>query len=200
MAFGRFAGVFAILAGAAWFLYAAAFFIVQSALLSALFLLLTGVTATPALVAVYGRLSRGDPSFALWAFVLSLAGALGASIHGGYDLANVLHPVPSAPPADLPSQVDPRGLLTFGLAGLALLVFAWLIGRYGGLPRPLGYFAYVPGVLLVLLYLARLVVVDATSLLVLGPAVLNGFLASPLWYCWLGVVLWRQAGREGPRE
>jgi hypothetical protein len=48
--------------------------------------------------------------------------ALGAAIHGGYDLANLINlPASAAALPDLPSQVDPRGLLTFGVMGLGLL-------------------------------------------------------------------------------
>src|SRR5438105_10801903 len=51
-------------------------------------------------------------------YTLSLHDAL--PIHGAYDLANVLHP-PTSPAVDFPNAVDPRGVLTFGLAGIALI-------------------------------------------------------------------------------
>ena len=51
---------------------------------------------------------------------LGVVGAVGSAIHGGYDLAISL-PV-AAGPLDAPNAVDPRGLLTFGAAGLGLLV------------------------------------------------------------------------------
>src|SRR3712207_3597662 len=113
--FERFAGVCAILAGISGFLYAVAFVVLQSALFSGLFLMLTGLFTTAALVAVYERLRATDASFALLALLLGVAGALGSAVHGGYDLANVINPPPSMP--DLPNPVDPRGLLTFGVAG-----------------------------------------------------------------------------------
>ena len=145
--FDRFAGLCAMLAGIAIFLYSIAFLVIArsapetGAWLSALLLLLNGLLATPALTAVYGRLRATDALFALWAFGLGLASALGAAIHGGYDLANAINP-PITLPADLirelttlPSQIDPRGLLTFGVGGIALLVVAWLIGRGSPLAR-----------------------------------------------------------------
>jgi hypothetical protein len=189
--FERFAGACAILTGISGFLYAVAFVVLQDALLSGLFLMLTGLLTTAALVAVYERLRETDASFALLALLLGIAGALGSAVHGGYDLANVINPPPSMP--DLPNPVDPRGLLTFGVAGAALFIVAWLIGRGGRLPRGLGYLGYVSAVLLLVLYLGRLIVLDPTNPVILGPALLNGFLVNPIFYLWLGLTLLRDS-------
>jgi hypothetical protein len=189
--FERFAGACAILTGISGFLYAVAFVVLQDALLSGLFLMLTGLLTTAALVAVYERLRETDASFALLALLLGIAGALGSAVHGGYDLANVINPPPSMP--DLPNPVDPRGLLTFGVAGAALFIVAWLIGRGGRLPRGLGYLGYVSAVLLLALYLGRLIVLDPTNPVILGPALLNGFLVNPIFYLWLGLTLLRDS-------
>ena len=126
--------------------------------------------------------------------LLELAGALGTTIHGGYDLANAINP-PAGAPLGLPSQIDPRGLLTFGVAAIALFVVAWLIGQGRQLPIGLSYLGYLSALLLIILYVARLVIVDPTNPIILGPALLNGFLVNPAWYIWLGLVLWR--GRAG---
>ena len=190
----RFAGVCAMVAGIAGFLYAVAFILLRSDLLSALFLLLTGLLSTTALIAVYRRLRSTDADFALWGLLLGIAGALGATIHGGYDLANAINP-PAGAPLDLPSQIDPRGLLTFGVAAIALFVVAWLIGQGRQLPIGLSYLGYLSALLLIILYVARLVIVNPTNPIILGPALLNGFLVNPAWYIWLGLVLWR--GRTG---
>lgn len=120
---------------------------------------------------------------------MGLAGALGSAVHGGYDLANTINPPPSIP--DLPNPVDPRGLLTFGVAGIALLVVAWLIGHGGRFPRGLGYLGYASAILLLALYLGRLIVLAPTSPVIVLPALLNGFLASPVFYLWLGLALLR---------
>jgi hypothetical protein len=187
--FERFAGVCAILAGVSGFLYAIAFVVLQDELLSGLFLMFSGLLTTTALVAVYERLRETDSSFALLALLLGVAGSLGSAIHGGYDLANVINPPPSMP--DLPNPVDPRGLLTFGVAGIALIVVSWLIIRGGRFPRRLGYLGYVSAILLLALYLGRLIILDPTSPLILVPALLNGFLANPIFYVWLGLALLR---------
>jgi len=189
-AYERFAGACAIGAGVAGFLYAVAFIVLRSDLLSALFLLLTGLLSTAALLAVYRRLRATDADFALWALLLGVAGALGSAIHGGYDLANAINP-PGGAPLNLPSQIDPRGLLTFGIAGIALFVVSWLIGRGRPLPIGLGYLGYLSAALLVLLYLGRLIILDPANPLILGPALLNGFVLNPTWYIWLGLALWR---------
>ncbi len=162
-----------------------------SALLSAVFLTLFGLLSTAALVAVYRRIQQTDADFALWAMILGLVGALGAAIHGGYDLANALNP-PAAAVPDLPSAIDPRGLLTFGVAGIALLVIAWLMGRGRQFPRGLVYLGYACAVLLILLYLGRLIVLNAASPVILVPAIVNGFLIQPAWYVWLGLALRRR--------
>jgi hypothetical protein len=196
-AYKRFGGICAVIAGVVGFLYAIAFVVLQNDLLSALFLLLGGLASSAALVAVYQRLREAEASFALWGLLLVLAGAFGAAIHGGYDLANAIHP-PAMAGVDLPSSIDPRGLLTFGVAGIGLLVLSWLIGRSRALPSGLGYLGYALAVLLIILYLGRLIILDARSPLIVAPALLTGFLLNPAWYIWLGVALLR--GAAGARR
>jgi hypothetical protein len=45
----------------------------------------------------------------------------------------------------------------------------------------------------IVLYLGRLIVFDAASPVIVAPALLAGFIATPVWYVWLGVSLWRGA-------
>lgn len=187
--FERLAGICAILSGVSGLLYAVAFVVLQNALLSGLLLMTGGLLSTTVMVAVYERLRRTEATFALWALLLGMAGALGSAAHGGYDLANAINPPPSMP--DLPNPVDPRGLLTFGVAGIALLMVAWLIGRGGEFPRGLGYLAYASAVLLLTLYLGRLILLDPTNPVILVPALLNGFLVNPALYVWLGMAFLR---------
>ncbi len=194
--FVRFAGLCAILAGLAGFLYAVAFVILArgtpalGGLLSALFLLLLGLLATPELVALYERLRETDAPFALWGTLLALVGAAGAAIHGGYDLANAIHPPTTLDP-NAPSQIDPRGLLTFGVESIGLLVLSWLIGRTPGWPRGLAWLGYLSAILLLALYLGRLIVLDPANPIILVPAIANGFVVEPFWYVWLGLTLAR---------
>ncbi len=201
IAFERFAAACAVLAGLAGLLYAVSFIILRSALLSSLFLTLLGLLSTPALVALYYRVRQTDAAFATWALVLALAGAVGTVVHGGYDLAyNVNVPATPPPPeiSALPSQVDPRGLLAFGMTGLGLFVFSWLIIRSNVLPTGLGYLGYLSAILLVVLYLGRLIVLDPGNPVILIPAILNGFIVNPIWYLWLGIALWQRAVVASP--
>jgi hypothetical protein len=189
-AFARFAGLCGILTAAAGFLYAVAFLVLHSVLLSGLFLLLAGLLTIPVLVGLYDRLRLADVGFATLAVVLGAAGAIGSAVHGGYDLANALHP-PASLPQDLPNPIDPRGLMTFGVAGLALAMIAWLMRHGGGFPRGLANLGFVAAGLLVLLYLGRLIVLDATNPLIVVPALISGFLVNPVFYLGVGLTLRR---------
>jgi hypothetical protein len=188
----RFAGICAILAGAFTLVYSISFIFLVNEGLSSFCLLVNGLLTTAVVVALYERLKATDQSFALWAMLLGLAGGLGSALHGGYDLAAVLHEHGAVDP-NLPSAMDPRGLLTFGATGLGLWVFAWLILRSGQFPKPLGYLGYGVAALQIILYLGRLIVFDAKNPIIVVPALVAGFLATPVFYVWLGVSLWRGA-------
>jgi hypothetical protein len=51
------------------------------------------------------------------------------------------------------------------------------------------------GVVLVVIYLGRLIVLDPANPLVLGPAALGGIVVGPVWYAWLGYSLLSDARR-----
>jgi hypothetical protein len=190
--FARFAGICALITGIWGLSYAISFVVLRNVLLSSLFLMLGGLFSLAIFVAIYQRFVETRASFARLVFLLSVVGALGALIHGGYDLANTLHPLAiSTAQADLPDAVDPRGLLTFGVAGLGLFLTAWLIGQDRHFPRILSYWGYVAAVLLIGLYLGRLIILSPTHPLITIPALLSGFLFNPVWYIWLGVRLLR---------
>jgi hypothetical protein len=179
-------GGWAALAGAAVaVVYALAFVVLKNDLLAAVALMAGGLLSAAALFAAYEHVRAAGPLAAL-GLALGIFGTIGAAVHGAYDLANVLHP--PGTPLTGPNPIDPRGFLTFGVTGLALLKLSWAGMTAAGLPRPLLYLGFVLGVVLLLIYLARLVVLDATSMLVLGPA-LAGAVLSPIWYGWLGYTL-----------
>jgi hypothetical protein len=188
--FERFAGWSAILAGVSGLLYSIAFIVLQNNLLSALFLMLGGLFSTAALTGLYQRLRATDTGFALLGLLLSLSAALGSAIHGGYDLANAIHP-PTVPNVDLPNPIDPRGLLTFGIAGIGIFLFSWLMNQAKAFPGGLRYLGLLSAVLMIILYLGRLIILQATSLVIVIPALLEGFIVNPIWYIWLGLTLMR---------
>jgi hypothetical protein len=200
--YARFAGYAALGAAVSGFLYAVAFIIIarnspaRGATLAGLFLLTGGILATAVMVALFRSLSDVDDSFAMWALLLGVVGALGSAVHGGYDLANGINP-PGTGTGGLPSQVDPRGLLTFGVTGIAVAVFAWLISRSRNLPTRLAYLGYVSALLLEVLYLGRLIILDATNPLIVVAALLGGFIVNPAWYAWLGMVFLRRTPQRG---
>ncbi|HVH63325.1 MAG TPA: hypothetical protein VNA65_06975 [Candidatus Dormibacteraeota bacterium] len=187
------------LAGAAGFLYSVSFVLIAKASpglgngLSGFFLLIGGIFGASALLGLYMKLEPAAGGYALWAVIFGVAGAIVAALHGGYDLANAIHPPGQNNP--FPSAIDPRGLGTFGFAGISLLAFAYVMGRDVSFPVRLSYLGYVSGALLVLIYMARLVILNASSPLVLIPAGLEGFIVNPAWYIWLGFALRREVAR-----
>ena len=181
--FERFAGACALLAALAGLLYAISFVILKDALLFSICLMLGGLLSLGALVGLFNRLGEVSAEFAVLGLILGSAGALGA-----------------AALADLPSRLDPRGFLTFGAAGLALIVAASMMGRGARFPRYLGALTYLLAVLLMIVYLGRLIVVDPSSPLVLLPAALTGFIVNPLWYLLVGLALRHDAVSEPARE
>jgi hypothetical protein len=185
------------LAAVAGFLYSVAFVIIARSNpglgtgLSGFFLLVGGVFGASALLGLYERLKPAYGTYALWALVFGLAGSLAVILHGGYDLAVAIHPPNQT--INFPSPVDPRGLGTFGLTGLSLLAFSYLMQRDRSFARGLVALGYVSGALLVIIYISRLTILDASNLLVLAPAGIEGFIVNPAWYVWLGLALRKSA-------
>jgi hypothetical protein len=191
----RFAGTCALLVAAVGLAYSLTFVIGLAEeseavnVLKALFLLAGGLLSVAVLLAVYGRLREVDPAFALLAFVLGLAGGLGAAIHGAEDLALEVRSEDSFDTGL--AAVDPRGFLTFGVSGLALLLVAWLVRRGGFFPARLGGLSALAGALLVFVYVGRLTIYDPENAVLLIAAALVGFAVNPALYAWLGVILRR---------
>jgi hypothetical protein len=160
---------------------------------SSLALMLGGILSVAVLVAIYRRLLDSAPAAGLLGLVLVAVGATGALVHGGYDLANAIQPPVSnvLAEAELPNAIDPRGLLTFGVTGLGLLVLSYQSRMGAVLPRNLASLGMAVGALLVVVYLGRLIILTPTNLLVAVPAALTGLVLSPAFYVWLGLELRR---------
>ena len=182
------------LAGACGFLYSVAFVLLKGSLgqgVTGSFLILGGIFGASAMLGLYERLVPAAGGYATWALLFGLAGALSAALHGGYDLANAINP--PAQSSDFPSAVDPRGLGTFGLAGLAIIAFAYLMGRDASFPLNLSYLGYISGALLVVIYMERLIIMSSDNPVLIATAALEGLVINPAWYVWLGLVLRRAA-------
>ena len=146
-----------------------------------------GLLAVPVMAALHARLGRDEPQFALVGFVFGVAGALGAAVHAAFELSELANP--SSAPRDAPSGVDPRGVLTFAVTGLALALFGWLALRTGALTRSAGRLALVAGALLVVVYLGRLTVQDPKTNVIRVAAVLSGLALVPAFYVQLARTL-----------
>jgi hypothetical protein len=197
----RGAGVAAIVTGVGGIVYSVAFLggVVAAwapelgTLVSSIALMVGGLLSVAVLVTIYRRLLDSAAAVALLGLVLVAVGAMGAVVHGGYDLANAIQP-PLADPlgeAQLPNAIDPRGLLTFGVTGLGLLVLMLQARASRVLPGALATLGAVVGGLLVIVYLGRLIVLTPTNPLVALPAALTGLILGPAFYIWLGLELRR---------
>jgi hypothetical protein len=203
--FERFAGACAVAAAVGGIAYSISFMTylktgrVGAAKVATFLLLGGGLVVMAVLIAVFFRLRERDATFALLALALGLVAAAGSSIHGAYDLANFVKPPAGAPAglSGLPNAVDPRGLMTFGVSGLSILVAGWLILQGAGFPRRLGSVGILTGLLLILVYLGRLIILNPKNPLVLTAAILTGFVLSPLWFAWIGRELWQGSAAEG---
>ena len=194
ISFERIAGYCALATGIGGFLYSVAFVVVTrpapafGAGLSWGILLVGSLLTIPVLVALYERLSEASRGAAMVALLLTVIGSVGAATHAGYEVANLVH-LGQVPASELPSQIDPRGLLTFGVTGLGVLVFAWLMRSSPHFPSGLSRLAMLAGALLIVVYLARLIIFSPTNPIVLAGAGLTGFIVNPAFYVWLGRIL-----------
>jgi hypothetical protein len=201
-AYERLAGAGAFAAGIGGIVYSVAFLggVVEGKApdlglkVASIALMVGGFLSVLVLVALYRRLLDTAAAVGLLGLMLVAVGATGAMVHGGYDLANTLNPPVTdvLAVAQLPSPIDPRGLLTFGISGLGLLVLAWQSRRSGTLPANLAALGMAVGVLLIVVYLGRLTILTPTNLLVAIPAAATGLVLSPLFYIWLGLELRRR--------
>ncbi len=183
--FNRMFAYSAILAGIFAFFYAYYFVIAKNVTLYSLFLLLFGLAALEVMVGLFGRLKSINEDIARLALVLGVIGATGMAIHGGYDLANAINP-PSVMNTSLPSQVDPRGLLTFLFMGFGIIKISWLMSKDKNYTKGLYRTGFITGLLLLVIYIARMTVLDLKSPVLLYPVLVNGLIVNPLWYLWLG--------------
>ncbi len=192
--FDRFAGVIGILAGIFSLLFAISFFIIRPAasrtgnILSDLFLLLTGLFVIVAFASLYHRLRASETGFSHLTMLLGIIGGLGAMIRGGEALAAAVMPGVDTGPFDTVSAVDPRGLLMFGVTGLAVLIGAWAAARSRLVPNGFSVVGYVLTIGLLWSYIAFLITGDIFNGWVYVPALIVFFVLIPVWFIWLGTM------------
>ena len=162
-------------------------------------LMLGAITTVPVLVGLYCRFAEFDQGLALTFLALGLFGALGGIIHGGYELALLITPPDVEAGAYPGPESVAKGVLRYLVAGLSLLLVAWLVWASGLLPRGIAYLAGIGGILLVFIYIGRLYDFitpgDYVSLL---PPLVYGLVVHPLLYGWIGLTFLRRTEPAEP--
>ena len=150
-------------AGLAWALIAAA-----------------GISATIATTSTAARVG-GDAR--MWLTALGVGYGLLSAAHGTFAAIAAKEGIPTT---DL-SATDPRGLATFGLAGLwAIALGLETVAGNATLPRNLGWLAIVSGIDLALLYAATVAAAEGAILVTGG---LASVILVPAFWFWTGRVL-----------
>lgn len=62
------------------------------------------------------------------------------------------------------------------------------MGKTKVFPQNLSYLGILSGILLMVIYLGRLIVLDPTQPILKYPILIEGFIVNPLWYLWLGYI------------
>ena len=201
--FERFGGLSAMIVGALSILYALFFLVIarQNESLgttgSWIILAVSGVFSSAAFVALYQRLRPAAEGFALWVLALGLFSSFATLMHGGYQALSLITLASAGAEQRAaielvrmaPSQIDPAGLGTFGVIGLASLVTGLIIIIGGRLPRALGYLAVGNAVLLMTLFFAS--AANAQTLILLSGG-LTSVIVGPIFWIWLGRELRRE--------
>jgi hypothetical protein len=202
VSFERFAGWSAILVAIGGIAYSILFFVAITADsskaldISWLVLMVGSIVALSVPLALYARLRDVDAGFASLGALLGVAGALGSAMHAGHDLAIAIKLPAGTVPDQAASATDPRGLSTFVLTGLGVMLMSWVMARGRQFPSRLGYMGMLLGILLVVVYLGRLLVFNPKNPFLVLVTVLAGFVLNPAWFAWVGMIL---LGREPKR-
>src|SRR2546430_5249373 len=139
-----------------------------------------GLAATITTTSAAARIG-GDARW--WLTALGVGYGLLSAAHGTFAAVAVEQGIAAS---DL-SPTDPRGLATFGLAGLwAFTLGLETVSGNGSLPRNLGWLAVICGIDLIVLYVATIAALE-------GLILVSGGLASvilvPVFWIWTGRVL-----------
>jgi hypothetical protein len=140
------------------------------------FIGLSGILATFAVVAVGDKVGGAAGR---WIRVVGVGWALLSAAHGVFSAVSDIQGLPTG---DL-SATDPRGLATFGLAGLWSIVLGLTIRSGTSFPRGLGLVALVNGVDLLALFFAT---ATGAGALVLVTGGLASVILGPLQWAWIG--------------
>jgi hypothetical protein len=166
-------------------------------------LLLSGLVIGTTVVALGRRFAANAPTALAWARIVGVVAGLATAAHGLTSLLGVdelAHDYESGDAAKraavavahaAPNHVDPRGLATFGAAGLVALVLGLAVRP----ERPrLGQLGIVLGVDMVVLFVATAAGIDPLVLLTGG---LASVVLGPIWWVSVGRLLWRTPSEVG---
>lgn len=173
-----------------------------------LLLALTALWAFIGIVATYYRIRAAGPA---WAGFATLVGAISAAlwlVEGAADAESVKLLVQSAAAGgqgqgvneaaryltDGPSRADPLGVSTFLLTAIWFAV-AGLLTLRTTLPRLLALLAFVAAADLLLGFVGN--VIGQPQLVVLS-RVVAGAVGGPIFWLWLGYLLWRESEKPAP--
>jgi hypothetical protein len=187
-AFSRRAGFQAYLIAAFSLLYAVVFlgFVrnhpenTQAAALAWALIAGAGLAATVTTTSTAARIG-GDARW--WLTAIGVGYGLLSAAHGTFAAVAVEQGIAAS---DL-SPTDPRGLATFGLAGLwALTLGLEVVAGNATLPRNLGWLAIISGIDLIVLYVAT--VAQAETLILVSGGLASVILVPAFWV-WTGRIL-----------
>ena len=136
----------------------------------------------PPCIATFAAIAVGDKvggAAGRWLRVVGVGWALLSAAHGVFSAVSDAQGLPTG---NL-SATDPRGLATFGLAGLWSIVLGLAIRSGTSFPRGLGIVALINGVDLLVLFLAT---ATGIGTLVLGTGGLASVILGPLQWVWIG--------------
>jgi hypothetical protein len=152
---------------------------------------LGGLAACGVFAGLYERFRDVFPAVARLALLFGVLAGVGQLLNASVALGYSLETAPP-PPGDFEGTPDPLGILRFGLNGVALFLFAWVMLRDGRVPKSLAYLGQLGGVLLVVMYVGRLTgIIDPAERITLIPPLLYGLAVHPIFYLWLGRELLR---------
>jgi hypothetical protein len=159
-------------------------------------LMVSGLAVGVAVVALASRLTGSRQPGLTWATIVGVAAGLATAAHGLGDLVGVdklAHRYAAGDSAIRaaatvshlnPSAVDPRGLATFGAAGLVVLVLSLSLRSAR---RGLGSFGIMLGADLLLLFVASALSLNAAVLVTGG---LASVVLGPIWWSGVARLLW----------
>lgn len=140
------------------------------------------VLGSAAYVGLYTSVRTASEGFSLWGLVLGEAHQVLTLVSSVFQAT-----IGSRSTA---SQTDPKGLATFLLFGFASAVFGCLLLRSPGARPALGLVGLANAVLLAFLFASS---ASGNKPLILVAGGLSSLVLTPLWWCWIGLRLWRRS-------